>query len=95
MFSFISKMFNTDAAKELTESNRYKIKKQEEKYLDHALNVIKKAARKGFYKLRIDKEHDDYNWAVFNCPSVVIELVELGFEVKCIPLGGTKFISWY
>lgn len=95
MFSFISKVFNADAAKALTESNRYKIKKQEEKYLDHALNKIKEAARKGFYRLRIDKKYCDYSWAAFNCLNVVIELVELGYKIKCIPLAGTKIISWY
>jgi hypothetical protein len=51
-------MFNANAARELTESNRYKIKEQEQKYLDHALNIIKEAAKKGFYRLCINKEEE-------------------------------------
>ncbi len=83
MFSFISKVFNANATRELTELNRYKIKEQEEKYLYHALNVIKEAAEYGSSSLYIKKTENEDDYAVFSCSYVQINLVELGYNIKC------------
>lgn len=77
----ISKMFNANAARELTESNEYKIKDQEQRYLDHALSVIRQAANEGLSSLYISKNEDDYT--VFSHPFVKINLLESDYNVKC------------